>query len=56
MVWMEGLQTDPFQRGDFQVKDAEGREQHLKLVAGFRVTFYADHAVREVRVTDLESG
>ena len=30
------------------------REQQVKLIHGTLVTYYADHAVKELRVTEIE--
>jgi hypothetical protein len=51
---LEQLESNPFRAGDFQVKDETGRLQQVFGVAGFLVTYYADHAVKEVRVTEIE--
>jgi hypothetical protein len=52
---LEALAMDPFQSSDFQVRDATLREQQVKLVHGMLVTYYADHAVKELRVTEIEN-
>jgi hypothetical protein len=51
---LEQLETNPFKEGDFQVKDETGRMQQVIGMAGFLVTYYPDHAVKEVRVTEIE--
>jgi hypothetical protein len=48
------LESNPFKEGDFQVKDETGRLHQVIGIAGFLVTYYADHAVKEVRVTEIE--
>ena len=46
------LAEHPSQPGDYSTR-SEGRDiQHLRL-GDFRVSFWADHAVRELRVIDL---
>ena len=51
---LEQLEANPFREGDFRVKDETERLQQVTGVAGFLVTYYADHAVKEVRVTEIE--
>jgi hypothetical protein len=51
---LDQLESNPFRKGDFEVKDETGRMQQVTGVAGFLVTYYADHAVKEVRVTEIE--
>jgi hypothetical protein len=52
--FLEQLAGDPFQRGNFQEKDVHDRWNEVQLVGTFLVSFYADHAAREVQVVDLE--
>lgn len=52
--FLEQLSTDPFLRGEFPVKDVRDRDAEVKLVGSYLVTFYADHAAREIQVLDLE--
>jgi hypothetical protein len=51
---LDALAADPFQQGDFQVQDTSLRQQQVKLVHGMLITYYADHAVKELRVTEIE--
>ena len=47
------LAEHPTQLGDYATRDDDGREiQHL-LVADWHISFWADHAVRELRITDI---
>ena len=52
--FFETLESDPFRAGDFQVRDETGRTQQVMCVRGFLITFYSDHAVKEVRITEIE--
>jgi hypothetical protein len=52
--FLERLEADPFREGDFQIQDESGRTQQVSCVSGFLITFYSDHAVKEVRVTEIE--
>ena len=43
----------PSQLGDYATREDSGREiQHL-MVADWHISFWADHAVRELRVTEI---
>lgn len=53
--FFDGLGSDPFQTGDFEIADETGRQQCVKRIGRVRVTFWPDHAVKEVHVTDIES-
>lgn len=44
----------PTQLGDYQSPDDAGREvQHL-LIGDLIVSFWADHAAKEIRITEIE--
>jgi hypothetical protein len=48
------LAEHPTQLGDYATRDEDGREiQHL-MVGGWHFSFWADHAVREVRITEID--
>lgn len=51
---LEELQADPFRAGDFREKDAEGRANEVWLVDDWLVTYWSDHAARQIRVVRLE--
>jgi len=48
------LAANPFVRSDYAVVDESGREQEHLLIEGFVYTYWLDHAVRELRITDIE--
>ena len=50
LVVLEKLARDPFQAGDFQEVGLSGRHYEVKLAGVLAVTYWVDHAVREVRV------
>jgi hypothetical protein len=50
------LAGDPFLIPDFRSPDEEGREISHLLVDGFLFSFWVDHAVRVVMITDIEDG
>ena len=53
MNFVGSLAENPFATGDFSEKDEAGRIAQVKLVGRFAITFWADHAVSEVKVTHI---
>ena len=48
------LAEHPGQLGDYATREEDGREiQHL-MVGDWHFSFWADHAVRELRVTEID--
>ena len=48
------LAEHPGQLGDYAMREEDGREiQHL-MVGDWHFSFWADHAVRELRVTEID--
>jgi hypothetical protein len=55
LVWMlEALKIAPFRPGDFQERDAHGRVNEVRLTGDWLITYWADHATRELRIMRLE--
>ena len=52
--FLERLAQDPFQRGDYDERDEAGRSIQIKIVSKYALTYWADHAVKEVKVTKVE--
>ncbi len=52
---LDELKGSPFRKGDLQERDAVGRENEIMVVGDWLVTFWVDHAVREIRVVRIES-
>ena len=50
---IEKLANDPFTKVDFEVVDAIGRKNQVQVLHGFAITFWADHAVKELRILDV---
>ncbi len=48
------LADNPFLSGDYQEHDAEDRRLEVLLKGRFLLTFWTDHAVKEVRVVRVE--
>ena len=51
--WLDRLAADPFQEGDFQETDNAGRIVQVKIIGQQALTFWADHAIKEVKVTQI---
>lgn len=49
----EALARSPGQRGAEQVVDEVGRTNEVIYTAHFRVTYWPDHAVKEIRIMDV---
>jgi len=48
-----GLAEHPLQIGDYTTQDDAGRRLENILLGEWHFTFWADHAVREFRITDI---
>jgi hypothetical protein len=48
------LAENPSQIGDYSEPDETGREVQFILVRDLLIAFWADHAVRELRIVDIE--
>lgn len=48
------LAENPSQIGDYSEPDETGREVQFMLVRDPLIAFWADHAVRELRIVDIE--
>ena len=48
------LADNPSQIGDYFEPDESGREVQFSLVRDLLIAFWADHAVRELRIVDIE--
>ena len=53
-VVLEQMKAAPMRRGDLQERDAQGRENEILVVGDWVVTYWPDHATREIRVVRLE--
>jgi hypothetical protein len=54
MRFIGSLADNPFTAGDFSEKDNVGRTVQIKLVERYAVTFWADHAVCEIKITHIK--
>ncbi|MEY4813533.1 MAG: hypothetical protein RLZZ162_606 [Verrucomicrobiota bacterium] len=48
------LAADPFLVSDFRETDADGRELSHVMSDGFIFTYWVDHAVKRVMITDVD--
>ena len=48
------LAEHPGQLGDYVTREEDGREMQHLLVGDWHFSFWADHAVRELRVTEID--
>lgn len=48
------LSENPSQIGDYSEPDETGREVQFIFVRDLLIAFWADHAVRELRIVDIE--
>lgn len=54
MEFIRLLAVNPNVPGDFSEKDETGRTIQVKLVGSHAVTYWADHAVAEVKITHIK--
>lgn len=52
--YLESLSSNPCQSGDYEEKDEIGRPVHIKVIGQYALTSWVDHAVSEVKVTQIE--
>ena len=53
-VALDALKIDPFQIGDLQERDAQGRTNEVAVADDWLITYWSDHAAREIRIVNLE--
>ena len=51
--FVRALEDAPFNEGDFPERDDSGREYYTKVIQNYAVSFYPDHAVKEVKVFEI---
>jgi hypothetical protein len=54
LSFLEKLANRPELSGDYQEQDDVGRSVQIKIIADYALTYFADHAVKEVKVTKIE--
>jgi hypothetical protein len=54
LSFIDGLASDPFQKGDFEEKDDAGRPVQIKIIGRHALTFWSDHGAKEVKITRID--
>lgn len=54
LSFLESLGHNPHLKGDYEDMDDAGRPVQIKIVGDFALTYWSDHAVKEVKVTKFE--
>jgi mRNA-degrading endonuclease RelE of RelBE toxin-antitoxin system len=54
LSFLESLALNPLRRGDYEELDEVGRPVQIKIIGDYALTFWADHAVKEIKVTKIE--
>jgi len=54
MELIRSLGEHPFAPGDFRESDADGRGREVKIVGRYAVSWWVDHAVKEVKITNIQ--
>jgi len=47
------LGQDPYRKGDFFERDLSGREIQVLIFQRYAISYWADHAVKELKVIDI---
>ena len=51
--FIDYLFDNPFEAGDFSESDEIGRQIYCKIIKDYAITYYPDHAVKEIKVIEL---
>ncbi len=51
--YIDSLAGNPFRTGDYAETDSVGRPIQIKILGNFAVAFWADHAVKEIKVVAI---
>lgn len=54
LKFLSDLANNPTLKGDYEEQDEVGRPVQIKIIGKYALTFWADHAVKEVKVTKVE--
>jgi hypothetical protein len=52
--FVDTLSGNPFKTGDYAETDAAGRPIQIKILGNFAIAFWADHAVKEIKVVAID--
>jgi hypothetical protein len=56
LSFLESLAGNPNQTGDYAERDDTGRSVHIKIIGDYALTYFADHAVKEVKAFNNNIG
>jgi hypothetical protein len=51
--FIDYLGENPFDEGDFPEVDESGRKVFSKVIRDYAVTYYPDHAVKELKILEI---
>lgn len=51
--FIDYLSDNPFDEGDFPETDSKGREIFCKIIRDHAITYYPDHAVKELKILEI---
>lgn len=54
-LWVDRIERMPSTPGDYTEQDADGRELHTTVLTRLAITYWPDHATREIRVIQIEA-
>jgi hypothetical protein len=54
MTFLRQLGDNPFHPGHYVETDAIGRPNEVEIIGRYAVTYWADHAAREVKILDIQ--
>ncbi len=54
LTFLESLANRPEFPGDYTERDVDGRSIQIKIIGDYALTYWTDHAVKEVKVTKME--
>ena len=52
-AFIDSLGNDPSQVGDCTERDESDRQIEIKVIGQYAITFWADHAVKEIKIADI---
>jgi len=55
MSFIRSLADKPNIKGDFSETDLSHRDVQVKIIGRYAVTYWADHAVSEIKITPIKS-
>ena len=54
LSFLQSLAEHPTKPGDYEERDEVGRPVQIKIIGRYALTYWADHAVKEVKVMKFE--